>query len=231
MKKIFVILAAALLSASAASAQKLDALDFDFPFANKIKNKKNDRFDPKLMGIGAIFTDAGSPYDFNPSNSLEFFIYSTDAVRMGNHFEIDYGFGLGWKNLAMTNSSMMTKNNDATITVGNYPAGSIPNSSRVRVFSLSFPVLFSCNIANGFGFSVGPVVNLNVGSKLINKYTVDGDKCKDKIKGAHQNLATVDLMAEINLKEVAIYAKYSPMSNLDKAYWPQFSQWTFGIAF
>ena len=73
-------------------------------------------------------------------------------------------------------------------------------------------------------------MNFNAASSIVNKFSVDGEKDKDKIKNVHCNLLTVDAMFQINLKYFSIYAKYSPMNVMDKKYWPEFTTWTFGIA-
>ena len=77
---------------------------------------------------------------------------------------------------------------------------------------------------------MGPVLNLNASRSIVNKYTVNGERQKDKYKNAHCNLVTVDAMFQINLKFVSVYVKYSPMSVMDKKYWPEFQTWTIGIS-
>ena len=70
----------------------------------------------------------------------------------------------------------------------------------------------------GFGFTIGPVVNLNACSSIVNKYRLNDEKQKDKYKRAHCNLATVDLMFQLNFRDVGVYAKYSPMNIMDTDY-------------
>ena len=86
------------------------------------------------------------------------------------------------------------------------------------------------DFGGGFGFTLGPVVNLNAGSSIVNKFSLDGNKLKDKYKRVHCNLITVDAMFQLNLKYFSIYAKYSPMNLMDKKYWPEFTTWSIGIA-
>ena len=102
--------------------------------------------------------------------------------------------------------------------------------SKLRVFSLNTPLLYSFDFGGGFGFTLGPVVNLNAGSSIVNKYSRNEDKDKDKYKCVHCNIITVDAMFQLNLKYFSIYAKYSPMNLMDKKYWPEFNTWSIGIA-
>ena len=69
--------------------------------------------------------------------------------------------------------------------------------SKLRVFSLNVPILYSFSFGGGFGFTLGPVVNLNTGSSIVNKFSLDGDKMKDKYKRVHCNIITVDAMFQI----------------------------------
>lgn len=205
-------------------------LDFDIPFYNKIKNRNFHSLEPGSLGIGMLSTDAKSPFDFNPSSSLEIFLYGTDEFWHSGRHSFSAGPGISWKNFTMTGGTAMSKNTASEILTGPYPEGSVPKLSRLRVFSFSFPILYSCNVSHGFGFTLGPVVNLNTSSVINTKYRINGDKRKDKYKQVHCNVATVDLMFQLNLKDVSLYVKYSPMDLMDKAYWPSFQQWSFGIA-
>ena len=101
--------------------------------------------------------------------------------------------------------------------------------SKLRVFSVTFPLILSVNAYRGVGFSVGPVVNLNASSSIVNKYRLNDEKQKNKYKRAHCNLATVDVMFQLNIRDVGFYAKYSPMNIMDTGYWPEFKHWAIGL--
>ena len=204
-------------------------LDFDIPFYKKIN--RHDRND--LVGafyVGTNITDSKAPYDFNPQNSMEFAVYMLNSKTFGRS-TFSYGPGFTWRNFALTGENMMFKDvHDGSIGVREYPEETVPKVSKLRVFSINFPILYSCNVANGFGFTFGPVVSFNAGSSIVDKYTIKGDKLKDKYKSVHCNIVTVDAMVQLNLKYFSIYAKYSPMNLMDKKYWPEFNTWSIGIA-
>lgn len=203
-------------------------LDFDIPFYNKIK-KGSDEAVIGVFGIGSIFSDSKAPFDFSPQNSLEYYIYALDSKTKGRS-TFSYGPGVTFRNLGLTGGSAMTMADGGNITVGPFPSGTVPKISKLRIFSINFPFLYSCNFGNGFGFTLGPVVNLNASSSIVNKYVIDGEKQKDKNKNVHCNIVTVDAMFQLNLKYFSLYVKYSPMNAMDKKYWPEFTTWTFGIA-
>ena len=205
-------------------------LDFDIPFYHKIKRgNSTSRATIGAFGVGSIFSDSKAPLDFSPQNSLEFYAYALDSHTKG-HSTFSFGPGITFRNFGLTGGNAMSLEGDGRVMIGPFPSGKAPKISKLRVFSVNLPLLYTLNIGNGFGFTLGPVVNYNAGSSIVNKFSVDGDNDKDKIKNVHCNILTVDAMFQINLKYFSIYAKYSPMNVMDKKYWPEFTTWTFGIA-
>lgn len=203
-------------------------LDFDIPFYNKIK-KGPDEAVIGAFGVGAIFSGSKAPLDFSPQNSLEFFFYSLDS-RTSGRSTFSFGPGITFRNLGLTGGNAMSMGEDGQISVAPFQGAGALKVSKLRVFSLNAPLLYSFDFGGGFGFTLGPVVNLNTGSSIVNKYEQGGDKQKDKYKRVHCNLITVDAMFQLNLKYFSIYAKYSPMNLMDKKYWPEFTTWSIGIA-
>ncbi len=202
-------------------------LDFDILFYKKITKP----FQRAIVGsfyVGSNITDSRKPFDFNPQNSMEFAFYMLDSHTSGRS-SFSFGPGLTWKNFSLTGNEMMLKLNDDSIGLG-VPEGAAAKVSKLRVFSFNFPMLYSYSFGNGFGITLGPVVNLNACSSIVNKYYVDGEKMKDKYKNVHCNVLTVDAMVQMNLKYFSIYAKYSPMNLMDKGFWPEFQTWTIGIS-
>ena len=59
--------------------------------------------------------------------------------------------------------------------------------------------------------------------------STNDEKQKNKYKRAHCNLATVDVMFQLNFRDVGVYAKYSPMNIMDTDYWPEFKHWAIGL--
>ena len=202
-------------------------LDFDIPFYHKIKNYGSSAL-VGAVGVGTIFSNSKAPLDFNPQNSLEFYFYTLDS-KIHGHSTFSFGPGITFRNLGLTGGNAMSLAEDGRISVAPFQGGAL-KVSKLRVFSINAPLLYSYDFGGGFGFTLGPVVNLNTGSSIVNKYEQGGDKQKDKYKRVHCNLITVDAMFQLNLKYFSIYAKYSPMNLMDKKYWPEFTTWSIGIA-
>ena len=216
-------------SPSGSSDRKHVHLDFDIPFYNKIK-KTGTSAVVGAMGVGAIFSNSSAPLDFSPQNSLEFYYYALDShTYTHGHNTFSFGPGITFRNLGLTGGNAMSMAENGQIPVAPFQGGAL-KVSKLRVFSLNVPILYSFSFGGGFGFTLGPVVNLNAGSSIVNKYSRNEDKDKDKYKRVHCNIITVDAMFQLNLKYFSIYAKYSPMNLMDKKYWPEFNTWSIGIA-
>ncbi len=208
-------------------------LDFNLPFYHKVVNRTSVRrgyvVEPGNFGMALLNVNSGN-VDFRTQRSYEvFFNLCDDYFKLSSFMTFNYGLGFSWKNFAMTKSGMMTKDDEGNILIGEWPEKSEPKVSKLRVFSVTFPFVFGVNVYRGVGFSVGPVVNLNASSSVVNKYRLNDEKQKDKYKRAHCNLATVDLMFQLNFRDVGVYAKYSPMNIMDTDYWPEFKHWAIGL--
>lgn len=207
--------------------------DFSVPFYRKLKDKATDwnkRLMPGNFGFALISTDQDVP-DFRLQRSYEIFLDldgNAYLSRSGRH-TLNYGVGLCWKNLSMTKERML-KDDEGKIGYGeSWPEHSDPKVSKLRVFSFTLPVTYSCDIASGFGFTLGPVVNFNAWSSIVNKYRLNDEKQKDKYKGARCNPVTVDMMFQLNFREIGAYVRYSPMNLMDTDYWPEFKCWAVGL--
>ncbi|MBR0531543.1 MAG: hypothetical protein IJJ96_02955, partial [Bacteroidales bacterium] len=181
------------------------------------------------VGAGALVSESGGTLGFSPQNSLEFWGFLPWSYTKGRH-SFTYGPGVGFKNFGITGNKAMIMTEDGSITIGRFKEGAIPMISRLTIFNVNMPLLYSLGFGKGYGITLGPVVNLNASSSIVNKYTFDGDKKKDKYKYVHCNLVTVDAMIQLNLRDVSVYGRYSPMNVMDKKYWSEFSTWSVGIA-
>lgn len=226
-----------MLNIPPAHGQSLDVgrIDFDFPLLDKIRvmekaKRQSGRIDGGSILFGSIVTNSQAPFDFNPYNSFEIAFVPFHADSHTRTIVASTGLMFDWKNFALTGKEAMSKTLDNEIALGPYPDGSNPRLSKLSVFSLSVPTLLSINVCNGFGFTFGPVFNLNAGSRIKTKYRIEDEKMKDVYKDAHCNLLTVDLMGELNLNAFQIFVKCSPMNLMDNSYWPDFQYLSFGIA-
>lgn len=247
MKKIiFVVASLALICASTALAQENTDLnvaendvyekrkmsdqrfDFSVPFYGRLNGiGGKERITPGNYGIAFISANTDAIV-FDNRHSMEIFLNPiVGTYRRGPHL-FSYGIGISAKDLVII-EEMMTKTEDGKFVATDWPEYSKNRTSRLEVASVAFPVTYSYDISNGVGFTVGPVLNLNVYSSLTNRYKIDGEKQKVKYSKVHCNPVTVDMMLQINVQDFGFYVRYSPMNLMNTKYWPGFQQWSAGL--
>ena len=207
--------------------------DFNIPFINKNSKTKKYRGNLCVGGFGfgvvnAIETsegmdmDMGASYEFSLDHLLRFNYNVLPATS------VSMGFGMTWRNYRMTGRTRFIKDGDKLV-LGAYPEGSDIKFSRLKVFSLTVPFMINQSLGRKVVFSVGPVVNFNTHASLKTRYTLNGEKVKEKSNNIHQNRMTVDLMAKLRFNSLGVYAKYSPSDMLNTDFGPKFRSFSTGI--
>ena len=207
--------------------------DFNIPFINKNSKTKKYRGNLCVGGFGfgvvnAIETsegmdmDMGASYEFSLDHLLRFNYNVLPATS------VSMGFGMTWRNYRMTGRTRFIKEGDKLV-LGAYPEGSDIKFSRLKVFSLTVPFMINQSLGRKVVFSVGPVVNFNTHASLKTRYTLNGEKVKEKNNNIHQNRMTVDLMAKLRFNSLGVYAKYSPSDMLNTDFGPKLRSFSTGI--
>ena len=127
---------------------------------------------------------------------------------------ISLGIGFDWRNYRMTNDTRFRKGDDGKVMLDSYPEGASPDFSRIKVFSLNFPLLYQHQFNRDWGIGIGPVFNLNTYASVKTRYKKDGGKHEFVEKHIGQRKFTVDIMATLENPLVDLYVKYSPMEVL-----------------
>ena len=207
--------------------------DFNIPFINKNSKTKKYRGNLCVGGFGfgvvnaietseGIDMDMGASYEFSLDHLLRFNYNVLPATS------VSMGFGMTWRNYRMTGRTRFIKEGDKLV-LGAYPEGSDIKFSRLKVFSLTVPFMINQSLGRKVVFSVGPVVNFNTHASLKTRYTLNGEKVKEKNNNIHQNRMTVDLMAKLRFNSLGVYAKYSPSDMLNTDFGPKFRSFSTGI--
>ncbi len=209
-------------------------LDFDIPFYSKVKKRYHTPYfwlNTPNVGFGFLKSYPSEPYDFSVQNSYEIFAnIELNSRNVTRRSSFAFGLGVSWKNFSMTGRESIVKDDSGNISVKPYPENADPRVSRLRLVSVTMPLTYSCALGRGWGFTLGPVLNFNAYGSIVNKYTLDGEKQKDKYKKIHCNAFTVDLMYQLNIDRVTLFVKYCPMPLMDKSYWPDFQYGSAGVA-
>jgi hypothetical protein len=189
------------------------------------------------LGFGLCYganADYKGPQSVGSSWEIMWTIAEIEKYGYGKHNGFSIGFGINWRNFRMDGRSNFVKLDDGTITEEALPAGYDNDFSRIKVFSLTIPVMWKYRTKQ-VTFGLGPVFNINTYASIKNRYwDADGEKHKQMFKKIHQRPITVDIMAELSFHNwFSIYGKFSPMTILNSTYANDvnFQPVSFGIYF
>lgn len=189
------------------------------------------------LGFGLCYganADYKGPQSVGSSWEIMWTIAEIEKYGYGKHNGFSIGFGVNWRNFRIDGRSKFVKLDDGTITEEALPAGYDNDFSRIKVFSLTIPVMWKYRTKQ-VTFGLGPVFNINTYASIKNRYwDADGEKHKQIFKKIHQRPITVDIMAEVSFHNwFSIYGKFSPMTILNSTYANDvnFQPVSFGIYF
>ena len=189
------------------------------------------------LGFGLCYganADYKGPQSVGSSWEIMWTIAEIEKYGYGKHNGFSIGFGVNWRNFRIDGRSKFVKLDDGTITEEGLPAGYDNDFSRIKVFSLTIPVMWKYRTKQ-VTFGLGPVFNINTYASIKNRYwDADGEKHKQIFKKIHQRPITVDIMAEVSFHNwFSIYGKFSPMTILNSTYAHDvnFQPVSFGIYF
>ena len=189
------------------------------------------------LGFGLCYganADYKGPQSVGSSWEIMWTIAEIEKYGYGKHNGFSIGFGVNWRNFRIDGRSKFVKLDDGTITEEGLPAGYDNDFSRIKVFSLTIPVMWKYRTKQ-VTFGLGPVFNINTYASIKNRYwDADGEKHKQMFKKIHQRPITVDIMAEVSFHNwFSIYGKFSPMTILNSTYANDvnFQPVSFGIYF
>ena len=189
------------------------------------------------LGFGLCYganADYKDPQSVGSSWEIMWTIAEIEKYGYGKHNGFSIGFGVNWRNFRIDGRSKFVKLDDGTITEEGLPAGYDNDFSRIKVFSLTIPVMWKYRTKQ-VTFGLGPVLNINTYASIKNRYwDADGEKHKQIFKKIHQRPITVDIMAEVSFHNwFSIYGKFSPMTILNSTYANDvnFQPVSFGIYF
>lgn len=174
-------------------------------------------------------------YDMRWAKSFEIGWLNTLAVRYSNRsMALSLGFGLDWRNYKTTSAThRMVLDPTSGIATAPYPEGSRPGSSRIKVFSLGFPLLYTQKIpGTTLSITAGGIFNINTHASLFTTYTNQlGNHVEEYSEGISRRKVSFDVFGSLSFwKGCGLYVRYSPQSVLRGAAVPDFHPLSVGIA-
>ncbi len=214
------------------------------PF-NILKDNGQSKFDLCIGGPGIGWVNATGQPDglgIEMGKSLEISWLNMLSVKYTpwKWGTLSFGIGLDWRNYRISTSAhrMIPTEGDG-IGIDSYPEGSTPHGSRLKVFSLGVPVMWTQSMPlrwlDGcyFNFTVGAILNYNGHGSLQTKWTeADGQEAVMKTNHIGQRLFTVDFIGMVKIGwGLQAYVRYSPQTVLRGKNRPQFKPLSTGLVF
>lgn len=157
--------------------------------------------------------------------------------RYGNTFSL--GVGINWRNYRTTLDNRFIVN-DGQVGIEDYPEGVEPRLSRIKIFSVQFPLLYRQHLPFGlFGpnrdklsIVFGPIFNLNSHASVLSAWREGDVKSKYKVNGINVRPFTIDLFASLHIWDFcSLYVRYSPYHALTGHNQLNFHQLSTGLLF
>lgn len=190
----------------------------DFGFSVAQKGKTSYEVITSGISFGWVGT-LGAPTGINPSmkRSHEYSWNMIAGFRISrNHNSFTAGFGIRFRDIQTAGPQYFAKNDDGTIEMRSYEAGSEKHMSRIDLFNLQIPLTYDLKFGRGrhWALQLGPIVNFNTGASIKTAYTVNDCDFSVKTHDIHPNPVTVDLFAAIGFRGMGMYVRYAPMNVL-----------------
>ena len=174
--------------------------------------------------------DNASGIDVNMGRSIDIGWLNVIGAKfkISRWHRITAGLGIDWRNFRL-NKDVRFMQEDDYLSVAPYPEGAEPKSSRVKVFSLTMPILFRQRLFSTVDIFAGPVVNFILHASVETIYNLNGEKVKESSNKIHPVPVTVDIMGGMKWKFIGAYVRYSPCHVLQERHATVFTPFTTGI--
>ncbi len=200
---------------------------------NSWDNSSKTTFDLITGGLsfGKCFAfDQPSPMDITTGKSWEIswmYILGLRISRGGNSFRT--GIGLNWRNYKLTGPYQFAKA-DGAVGLTPYPSNSYGDWSRLKVTTLSVPLLYSRHIWKTLHFTVGGILNFATHSSIKTRFMCENREITTTENGIYPRPVTIDLYGAVTVVGgIGWYVRYSPMDVIRNDRGPQFTTLSTGV--
>ena len=200
-------------------------------------NKLSSRWDVISGGLNIGLVNAvGQPSGMGLSwaKSFEIGWLNTLGVRYTHRsISLSLGIGLDWRNYKMSsNNHYMVSPTSGQIQLVDAPEGARQLSSRIKVFSLGLPLLYTQHIpGTSIDVTAGAILNFNTHASLLSTYkSADNYHTEEYSVGIGKRNVTYDFYGAVTFyRGCGLYIRYSPQSVLTGTKVPQFHPLSIGV--
>ena len=198
-----------------------------------------------LRDLHAGFTGAvGAPDAMDTQMGKSFELGIGELVAYQHNFgrssrnAFSVGVGINWRNYRMTGMNRFDMVDDGVV-VTDYPDDVVACYSRIKVFSMAFPISYYYNSPvrmlgkSTLAFKLSGILNYNSHASMQTRYDLaDGTKVKENYDKIGQHKFSIDVRLSVRIAPgVGLYFTYSPYHVLKSSHGsPQFSTISTGIS-
>lgn len=218
-----------------------DLVGLNFSASSKKHQKKKIRSSLILLGgwgfgfCDAVHSDAAVRVDMG--RSFHFCIEDLVAYRkrLWERGALQAGMGIDLRNYRMTgHQRFVVDPSSKMITVGDYPEGAVPGTSKIRTFSTTFSVKYLQQLGRRFRLALGPELSVVPDRAkrhhIHTTYTLERKEQEETFKGIRTNKVGFSLVGVLSYKSMlGIYAKYGLSDVLNTSFGPQFRNLSVGV--
>lgn len=201
---------------------------------------KSRRWSNEIIGGGSLLlgfmttTDTPEGIRLNHGRVSEIswlnMVYYQARLKNSRH-AFSIGFGLSWRSFSLINTQ--TFGIDAgRVSFADYDGTATLKRSRLKVFSLSVPVLWTWKFCKNRNLKLGPILNFNTHASL--KTTTEGGSTEWDVStnDIAKRPVTMDMYGSVEIaSDCGIYLRYSPMSIFKTNVAPDLRPLSFGVVF
>ncbi len=179
----------------------------------------------------------GAPDGMGVEMGKSFEIGVLDLLGFKYHrhaWEVSLGFGIDWRNYRATRGTVFTADN-GRVGLSLFPQDVTPRFSRLKIFSLQFPILYGLRLGRAAGHAawlhLGPVLCLNTHGSAKTSWREPGEDRTSTVtsNSIGQRKFTVDFIGTLSLGSIGVYLRYSPYKVLTSAGAPEFRSLSTGL--
>lgn len=212
---------------------------FNFPYMQKGNNPRKDKWSLSSEGLCVGLTNAiGQTGGGGLQWSKSFEISWLNCLNINYEFsrsKISFGLGFDWRNYKTTlDGKWLVPSGEKEFDWGEAPEGAKTKFSRLKVFSLQLPLLYTWRIPKSdLSLKLGPIACFNTYASIKGVYDdAQGNTHEFFTKSINKRPFSMDFFGSLTYHNtIGVYVRWSPMKVLKDPAPINFNPFTVGIAF
>lgn len=185
------------------------------------------------FGLGWNHVKGSQEFKDNIGHMVEFGILDLIGLRYNSDFGLGFtlGFGLEARRIRLHTGGLMDKDENRNLIITPLPEGGHDVTSRLRIFSLQFPLIMSQSFGQSRDFKIfaGGAMMVNTGMRIENSYKLGDVRHNDQITGFNRRKISFDVLGGFSYDGLGWYVRWRPQSVFKSGYEPEITNFSTGV--